>query len=113
MKKLVFFFALIILCQIGYSQILRDTSYYENGNKKEVLSFTPDGKFHGNCFTWSPEGVQTGKASYKNGVKDGTWKIWREDGSLSYEMHYKNGKKIGVWKQYDEEGKVIQEKAFS
>lgn len=113
MKKLITLLILVLFAASTYSQTNTDTTYYEDGSKKEVLSFNDNLKLHGKCYTWSVDGVQTGLASYRNGVKHGTWKIWRPDGSLVYVMHYREGEKSGTWEQYDKDGNVIKKRDYS
>lgn len=113
MKRLITLLILVLFAASVYSQTNTDTTYYENGSKKEVLSFNDDLKLEGQCFTWTIDGVQTGLASYKNGIKHGVWKIWWPDGTLAYEMYYEKGEKTGIWKQYDEKGNLIKERDFS
>ena len=111
MKKLLLFIFIFISIS-SFAQNTEYKYYYENGNIREILSFNEDKKLDGICLAYSLEGVQTGIASYKNGIKEGEWKIWRPDGSIVYEMFYKNGKKIGTWKMYDEKGNIIKEEIF-
>lgn len=113
MKKLFTLLILVIFTASLYSQTMKDTTYYEDGSKKEVLSFNEDAELDGKCYTWGPDGTLTGIASYKDGIKHGTWKIWRPDGSLAYEMHYNKGQKAKVWKYYDEKGNIIKERDYS
>jgi antitoxin component YwqK of YwqJK toxin-antitoxin module len=112
MKKLmsllfVLFFSFAVFAQ-------KDTTvvkYYDNGNVQETLSFKGE-KLHGKCYTWSIDGIQTGEASYEDGVKHGIWKIWREDGTLAYEMLYERGEKVGEWKYYGENGELLAIRKF-
>ena len=50
-----------------------------------------------------------GLASYKDGQKDGPWRIWNEKGVLRFEMFYTKGKKSGVWRTWNDEGDLLTE----
>jgi antitoxin component YwqK of YwqJK toxin-antitoxin module len=113
MKKLLLCFFLIFSISLFAQKDTFVKSFYENGNVKEILVFNNEQKLDGICLTYSMDGVQTGIASYKDGIKDGAWKIWRPDGTLAYEMFYDNGEKTGIWKMYDEQEKLIKERAFN
>lgn len=113
MKKLLLCFFLVFSISIFGQNDSLVKSFYENGNVKEVLSFNEDQKLDGTCLTYSLDGVQTGIASYRDGVKHGIWKIWRPNGTLAYEMLYENGEKTGIWKMYDEQGNLMKKKDFS
>jgi antitoxin component YwqK of YwqJK toxin-antitoxin module len=113
MKKIIIIIGFIMFVLPLFSQNIRDTSYYSNGNKREILSFNSNSQLDGICYAWSENGVLTGIAYYKNGRKHGDWKIWRLDGSLAYEMYYKKGEKIGIWKSYDNQGQITNKKDFN
>lgn len=113
MKKLLLCLFLIFSVSVFGQKDNLVKSYYENGNIKEVLSFNEKEKLDGICLTYSADGVQTGLASYKDGIKHGEWKIWREDGTLVYEMFYENGVKTGIWKVYNERGELIKKRDFN
>ena len=38
--------------------------------------------------------------NYKNGKREGEWKVYRENGKLEQIENYKNGKEEGEWKVY-------------
>jgi len=114
MKKIlsilfILFFGISTMAQNDTTLI----SYYDNGKVKEVLCFNESNRLDGTCVAYSPAGTQIGIASYRDGVKDGVWKIWRENGILAYEMYYENGQKTGKWKVYDEEGNIKEERVFN
>ena len=46
---------------------------------------------------------------YKNGLKNGNWKVFYKSGILAHELNYINGSKEGVVKEYNEDGKLIFE----
>ncbi len=41
---------------------------------------------------------------YKNGVKNGPWRIFFDNGNLSSEVFWKDGKKDGPWKEFFQDG---------
>jgi len=112
MKKILIIGILFFISLSLFSQNIKDTSYYENGAKKEILSFNNNLQLDGKCYRWNENGVLIGIASYKNGIKHGDWKIWESDGSPAYEMHYKNGEKYGTWLVYDNVGNIKEKRSF-
>lgn len=113
MKKIIIISCMFIFSLSLYSQNIKTKSYHENGEVKEVLSFNEKEQLDGICIYYDLDGDVLAVASYKDGKKNGEWKIWREDGTIAYEMYYSNGEKTGVWKQYNEKGELIKERDFS
>lgn len=48
-------------------------------------------------------------ASYKEGEKDGPWRIWNDKGVMRFEMFYTRGKKSGIWRTWNDEGLLLTE----
>jgi len=44
------------------------------------------------------------KATYKDGIRDGSYKLWWNNGRLKLEMTYKNGKENGLRKYWNDKG---------
>lgn len=124
MKKLlivltVLFFSLTSIYSQGTThdgnevrEAITTTSYHENGEVKEILSFNEEKELNGICYAYNKDGVLVGVASYKDGVKHGTWKVWRNNGTIAYKIKYKDGKKVGKWKVYDEDGNLLAVREF-
>jgi antitoxin component YwqK of YwqJK toxin-antitoxin module len=93
------------------AQINEKYSYYGNHQKKELNTFKGD-KLHGISIAWDSTGNKIAEVSFKDGLKDGKWKIWYENKQLAYEFHYKRGEKTGKWKSYDREGNLINIKDY-
>ena len=60
------------------------TFYYENGKKKEALT-------------------------YKDGIKVGQWTKWHENGQKMYAETYKDGKNDGLWAAWNKNGQKTSE----
>jgi Uncharacterized protein conserved in bacteria len=49
------------------------------------------------------------EANYRDGLKDGPWKVWNDHGVLRFEMFYDKGRKSGIWRTWDDDGKLLTE----
>lgn len=103
MKKILMVLALTILSCKLFSQSDKKITYYDNGNKKELLHYY-DGKLDGTCIAWNDSGIVIGKVHYKNGLRTDRWFIWHNNGRPAYKFYYDKNEKVGVWKYYDESG---------
>ena len=79
--------------------IIEELKCYETGNKKYLRS-KKNGKIHGKCKAWYPNGQLIYITQYKNGKPDDLHRGWDSTGFLSLEKNYDNGKPIGEHKQY-------------
>ena len=111
MKKLLLLISVILITNVVFSQSHKKLTYYDNGNKKELLSYY-DNQLNGKCIAWNEKGVMIGKVFYKNGMKDGKWFIWYNNGIPAYKFYYKKNKKVGVWKYYNEQGLLVAKKEY-
>lgn len=62
-----------------------------------------------NGVLYNEAGQLTGIASYKDGQKDGPWRVWNDKGILRFEMFYAKGRKSGIWRTWDDDGKLLTE----
>lgn len=112
MKKLILsLIALFMLSALAFTQH-QDTLWYNNNQIEEIRSFNSDSELDGKCVRFFEDGSFSAIAYYKNGVKDGLWRVWHPNGNIAYELQYKKGERIGVWKSYDPEGKLVFEKKY-
>ena len=51
--------------------------------------------------------------TYKDGEKDGPWRIWNDKGIMRFEMFYTRGKKSGIWRTWNDEGVLLTEEKHS
>ena len=58
-----------------------------------------------NWKVFNEKGQIESEGNYKNGGKDGHWKLKNSEGLL-FEGIYTNNRMDGVWKTYDENGNV-------
>lgn len=113
MKKLIlslitfFMFSAFALAQY------QDTTWYDNGNIKEIKSFDENTlELNGLCILYFENGDTSAIAMYKNGLKNGLWRVWHPNGNLAYELHYENGNRIGVWLAYNQEGILVKKEKY-
>jgi len=69
--------------------------WYENGQLREEFYYK-NGKRDGDYKIWYTNGQLAEECFYKNGEKDGTYKYWHENGQLREECYYKNGELDGT-----------------
>jgi antitoxin component YwqK of YwqJK toxin-antitoxin module len=87
--------------------------YYPSGNiKAEILQIDSGRVSYARNFYSNGNLMATGK--YVEQLKDSTWLYYsEEEGTLASEEFYKNGRKEGVWKIYYPDGKVAEETSYS
>ena len=78
------------------------TKGYKNSN----------GKKHGNCKWWYPNGQIMYDFNYQNDKKHGNCKLWGFKGDLIYNDNYQHGKKHGNCKWWYENGQLEEEGEF-
>jgi antitoxin component YwqK of YwqJK toxin-antitoxin module len=97
----------ILVTELIYSQKgeYADAKIYYNDGKIKA-----EGRFHQRkkdgvwkYYAHSPYYLAK-EESYKDGVKDGRWRIYYPDGQLSSEVNWKDGLREGPWLEYFENG---------
>ncbi|SFB13179.1 hypothetical protein SAMN05660845_1792 [Flavobacterium swingsii] len=58
--------------------LIKATSFYENGQIKQV-GFYKDGKVQGKWISFSEVGEKLAQGEYNNGVKTGKWFFWNQN----------------------------------
>jgi antitoxin component YwqK of YwqJK toxin-antitoxin module len=53
------------------------------------------------------------EGNYKNGKREGGWKVYSSKGNLIAAGSYSNGNRVGMWQFYDSEGNKTSEKDYS
>ena len=69
---------------------LNTTSWYENGQKKEEVTYR-DGEKDGLWTSWYENGQKSFVGNYKDGLMDGVWTKYYKNGKKEFEGKYKNG----------------------
>tara|TARA_B000000441_G_C21686542_1_gene316833 strand:+ start:509 stop:871 length:363 start_codon:yes stop_codon:yes gene_type:complete len=120
MKKILTI-VLIFLSSLSFGQIrdslvlendlIKKTSYYQNGNVREIGYFDLDERRHGKWTLYLENGNCSSIASFKHGLKHGEWIMYDEDGSIVCRMFYKNGEKTGTWELY-KNGELAQQRIY-
>jgi antitoxin component YwqK of YwqJK toxin-antitoxin module len=82
--------------------------FHSNGNQKEAYEVL-NGKLNGFRNSWNEVGEQSFEGHYKNGMKEGTWRIWWPNRQLRSVSNYKNDQLNGIRKRWSMDGKFISE----
>jgi len=83
------------------------TNYFTNGKVMETGQFV-NGKMDGVWTSFNEQAVQTGEATYSEGVKIGDWKIFDASGAIRYKITYANNR-IVTATNFDQAGKLVAE----
>ena len=113
MKKIILsVIALFVFSAFGLAQY-QDTLWHNNEQIREIRTYKDStGVLNGKCIQYFEDGSVSAIVYYKNGLKNGPWRIWHPNGNVAYELQYKKGERIGVWKSYNPEGKLVFEKKY-
>jgi hypothetical protein len=67
-------------------------------------------KFNDVPFTGEITGIESGE--FKDGVRDGVWKIYHESGRLEIKGNFKDGKEEGLFEVYHQNGQLKEKGNF-
>lgn len=110
MKKILITLICTILTLTSVAQ--KKITYYDNGNKKELLRYY-NKQLNGTCMAWNEDEILIGKVQYLNGKKNGKWFMWHNNGNTAYKFYYEDNQKVGVWKYYDSTGVLLGQKEYT
>ena len=79
------------------------------GSEDSPLMYSADGLYTGVGFDVYPDGQLKEEGAFKDGSKDGLWKVWYENGQLKFEGNYKDDKEDGLWRWGHEDGQIQAE----
>lgn len=124
--------------KITHSEVVgvdaKDISFRDESGVK--TAFKGEKPFTGTGINFFKNGKKQYSTTYKNGLKEGEWRIWfpngnvnkigntlngeehgiyqefYEEGQIKYEYHYDLGKKINVWKSWYENGQQWTSRDF-
>lgn len=106
------------------------------GDQYNPTAFLEDEPFSGWAITYANGGAKYIEQQYKNGIREGAWRVyypngqlekegfkkdkldhglykeWYRNGQLKYEYHYSAGKKVGKWLSWYEDGTRYTERNF-
>jgi antitoxin component YwqK of YwqJK toxin-antitoxin module len=100
-KSIIFLIAYLLVSNLTAQS--KFTSYYGNGNIKEIGT-TINSEKTGIWIRYDESGNKIAEAYFINGKKDGKWIIWDSSGIKRYEFTYELDKKTGEWLMFDEKG---------
>ena len=80
------------------------TLYHDNGKLQTKAKIDSNGKPHGNCKEWHPNGNIFKDQNFKHGVPHGSMKNYFENGNLWQEYNFKYGEQHGKNNEYYEDG---------
>jgi len=83
----------------------------EEGKKVGETEYL-NGKPHGLCRLWSPDGVLILSARMSNGEYHGKYQSWWNNGIPKEEGEFIEGKRAGVYRWYKEDGSLWQERTY-
>ena len=108
----------------GLGQLTSELIYSQKGEHADAKVFysngiiKAEGRFHKRkkdgvwkFYSRSPHKV-TKEESYKDGIKDGRWRIYYRSGGLSSEIFWENGLRHGSWNDFFESGNPHIEATF-
>ena len=120
MRHLIFI-VILFLSSFGLGQIkdeitmekdlIKKTSYYEDGSIREVGYFDSKEKRHGIWTLYYRNGNRSSVASFKHGLKHGEWIIYDNNSTIVCRMFYSEGKKVGTWEIY-KDGELAQTRTY-
>ena len=108
----------------GNGQLVSELLYSQKGEYASARIFYPGGvvKAEGNFhkrkkdglwkyYSKSPHIIKK-EESYKDGIKDGPWRVYFRDGKLTSEIYWKDGKRHGSWTDFFQNGNPHVEATF-
>jgi len=90
-----------------HGQIVKFSTFYENGNKF-LLAEYKNNLPHGKNIFWRKNGIKKFDVDFENGEKHGKDLRWYENGQMSLCAEYDHGKKINAT-YWDKEGHIIKQ----
>ncbi len=90
---------------------LREETFYPNGKMQTYGEFK-DGKRDGIWRVWYQNGNIWSEGEFKDGKADGFRKVYYENGQLRYRGFFTGDKKSGKWEFYDENGNKLKEEEY-
>lgn len=78
--------------------------YHDNGKLRTEATLDSNGKPHGNCKEWHPNGNIYKDQNYKHGVPHGSNKAYFENGNIWQDYNFKNGQPHGIHNEFYEDG---------
>ena len=76
------------------------------GSEYSPLMYSADGLYTGVGFDVYPDGQLKEEGAFKDGSKDGLWKVWYENGQLKEEGAWKDGRHYGLFRNWYENGQL-------
>ena len=90
-------------------QLVKEISYYEDGQKRVEGHFNADGLKDGKWIYWYPNGNKWSEGYFSEGLNHKKRTTYHENGEKHYEGKYDMGQRTGLWKFYSDEGKLLKE----
>jgi uncharacterized protein len=78
--------------------------YHDNGQLRTEATLDSNGKPHGNCKEWYPNGNIYKDQNFKHGVPHGSMKEYFDNGNIRQEYNFKNGQHHGISNEFYEDG---------
>lgn len=75
--------------------------FYDDAGSLSAMSSYKNGKRHGQCWSYFPNGVKELLRTYKDGVLDGPYIKFKPNGTWSERGYHSNGELHGECAQYD------------
>ena len=108
----------------GLGNLVSELMYSQKGTYADAKIFynngivKAEGRFHNRkkdgvwkYYSRSPH-ILTKEESYKDGIKDGRWRVYYPEGQLLSEVFWKDGKRDGSWKEFFKNGDPSIEASF-
>lgn len=84
-------------------------TYYENGNKNEIVTYNLDGELNGYGAFYHENGKLASYCLYINGKKFGKFKEWHLNSKMKISGEYSHNIKTGLWSYYYSNGFKFEE----
>lgn len=82
--------------------------FYEDGTLKTSEEIR-DGKLHGLCLLFWPNGILKRKCFFESGARHGLDQMWDQDGCLRDEGNYRQGRPVGIHRRFRKNTELIEE----
>lgn len=102
-----------IIIQQDSGRVSYATNYHLNGNVLAKGKYVNQMKDSTWLYYSELDGALASEEYYRNGIKEGVWKVYYPEGGVMEEITYKNDLKDGPWNQYFTDGAVKQTSTYA
>ena len=105
MKKILLILLFLPIIGFGQDRLLNEELINKGTNEKPIMFY--EGRlFSGIGYDIWSNGELKYEWNYRDGLKDGLFRLWYENGKLGKQINYKDGKRNGLSKRYYKNGRL-------